>query len=563
MTSQILRSMLFMTALTALLIALKKVLNKHITAAWQYRIDYLFFVILALPIVPCGKKATNITRIIIPDISTGALQPTVQQNNAFNDFAVNTNMGIDIAACIWAAGLILFVIAAIVSLRKLTAETKESENADENICRIFKRCADKTGVNGKIKVKIGNTQSPMVFGLFNTVILLPHIKLADKEIENVLMHELIHYKRGDVVVNFISCIFRAVYWFNPVVWAAFSIMRDDMETACDEAVMELTGDRYGYGMTIIKFAQRKKIINFAADMGGSAKQIKNRVEAAAVFTKATFGKKLVSGLSFVMAFVLILTQIPNISVMAFEKNAKIGNADIKSEDLSEYFDGFGGSFVLYDMNNESYTVYNEKESIKRTSPDSTYKIFSALAALESGIITPEGNTIKWDGTENQFDEWNKDQNLSSAMKNSVNWYFQQLDSKNFKELYELFNTIGYGNCDFSGGKDFWMESSLKISPIEQTQALKSLYCNEYGFDEKNVEAVKDAIKIDKGFYGKTGTGMINGKEINGWFVGFVEQTDNVYFFATNINGYDNALGSTAADITIEILGDRGIINYED
>lgn len=57
--------------------------------------------------------------------------------------------------------------------------------------------------------------------------------------------------------------------------------------------------------------------------------------------------------------------------------------------------------------------------------------------------------------------------------------------------------------------------------------------------------------------------MINGKEINGWFVGFVEQTDNVYFFTTNINGYDNALGSTAADITIEILGDRGIINYED
>ena len=39
MTSQILRSMLFMTALTALLIALKKVLNKHITAAWQYRLS--------------------------------------------------------------------------------------------------------------------------------------------------------------------------------------------------------------------------------------------------------------------------------------------------------------------------------------------------------------------------------------------------------------------------------------------------------------------------------------------------------------------------------------------
>ena len=122
--------------------------------------------------------------------------------------------------------------------------------------------------------------------------------------------------------------------------------------------------------------------------------------------------------------------------------------------------------------------------------------------------------------------------------------------------------MGYGNCDFSGGSNFWLESSLKISPVEQAQMLKSMYTNEYDFDENNISAVKESIKICDGFYGKTGTGMVNGREVNGWFVGFAEDGGNVYFFAANINDEDDAFGSAAADIAIEILSDRGIIDYE-
>lgn len=72
----------------------------------------------------------------------------------------------------------------------------------------------------------------------------------------------------------------------------------------------------------------------------------------------------------------------------------------------------------------------------------------------------------------------------------------------------------------------WLESSLKISPIEQVELLRKFYENSLGFSDRNVDAVKDAIRISSSasgtLYGKTGTGRIEGMDVNGWFVGYVE-----------------------------------------
>ena len=59
-------------------------------------------------------------------------------------------------------------------------------------------------------------------------------------------------------------------------------------------------------------------------------------------------------------------------------------------------------------------------------------------------------------------------------------------------------------------------------------------------------------------YGKTGTGRVNGQDINGWFIGFVEASDHTYFFATNIGADDGASGSNASKITLSILSDMNI-----
>ena len=48
-------------------------------------------------------------------------------------------------------------------------------------------------------------------------------------------------------------------------------------------------------------------------------------------------------------------------------------------------------------------------------------------------------------------------------------------------------------------------------------------------------------------YGKTGTGRVNGQDINGWFIGFIESQNNTYFFSTNIQSEQRATGSKASD----------------
>ena len=237
-------------------------------------------------------------------------------------------------------------------------------------------------------------------------------------------------------------------------------------------------------------------------------------------------------------------------------------------DLSSAFDGSEGSFVLYDAGADSWQIYNPDTATTRVSPNSTYKIYDALLALESGIISPEDSDMTWDGTEYPISAWNSDQDLSSALRNSVNWYFQSVDSRlGSYEVSRFFNRIGYGNSDTSGGLDsYWMESTLEISPVEQVELLTELYHNEFGFSQENIDAVKNSLCLfsngDSSLYGKTGSGQVDGKEVTGWFVGYVEQKGNVYFFAVNLRNSDNASGSAASDLALSVLESRGIWEQE-
>ena len=52
--------------------------------------------------------------------------------------------------------------------------------------------------------------------------------------------------------------------------------------------------------------------------------------------------------------------------------------------------------------------------------------------------------------------------------------------------------------------------------------------------------------------------FIEEKNVNGWFIGFVESKNHTYFFATNIQAIDNATGSIASEITLSILSDMNI-----
>lgn len=471
---------------------------------------------------------------------------------------------------------VLTIVTALTNRKIRTIKKSAQPLRDEEIERIFEQCI----VNVQLRKKIILAKShllhtPITYGIFKPYIILPADIISDlsqSDIKYILLHELYHCRNKDTLINYIICAFQILYWFNPLIWFAFKELRNDREVACDISVLKVLDERdyVDYGKTIINFANKisqKPPLHLASEIGGTKQQIRKRIERIALFSIESKMLKIKSIIIFILIGFFTLSQVPMISALASNTNLyDFKGEHVEYEDLSTYFNLYDGSFVLYDLQSDQYKIYNKEKSTLRVSPDSTYKIFSALFALESNIIQTEDTILDWNGTIYPYERWNENQDLFSAMQDSVSWYFQDLDRKaGLKNLKIRFKQISYGNYDLSEGlSDYWMESSLRISPVEQVQLLKSFYINGFDFKELNIQTVKNALLLSENagvkLYGKTGTGTVNNQNINGWFVGYVENSGKVYFFATNIQDKGLASGSAAAKITISILNDKNLLN---
>ena len=417
-----------------------------------------------------------------------------------------------------------------------------------------------------------NIPSPFVMGIFSPKIYIP-FRLGGAERMVILSHEQYHIQRRDYLVKIFAYLLLVVYWFHPLVWYALKEMKNDREVACDTTVLKQIGKEayIDYGNTLINFAEKMSHtpFPFAAGISGNMKQMQKRIKNIASYYPASFQKKLQSTVTFIIIAFFLSGTVPILSIQALEKSRyHFDETNVSYLDLHNIFEGYEGSFVLYDSKEDAWQIYNKENAITRIPPASTFKIYSALYGLESGTITPEQSLIRWNGQNYVYDLWNADQTLESAMQNSVTWYFQTLDQfANLSDIEKYVQEIGYGNQIVVGDiTSYWLNSSLKISPVEQVQLLKKLYNNQFEFAHKNIEAVKNALSLyttDEGtLSGKTGTQEINGQNTSGWFIGYIEKNDRTYFFATNIQSDQFASGPVATELTFTILSDLGLWNND-
>lgn len=238
-------------------------------------------------------------------------------------------------------------------------------------------------------------------------------------------------------------------------------------------------------------------------------------------------------------------------------------------DFEHYFQKFNlvGSFTLYDYKASKYIRYNPQRSAQRFIPASTFKIMNSLVGLETGVVTDENFVIKWDGTQFPYSTWNHDQTLQSAITNSVVWYYQEVAQRVGRErMQHYIDAVGYGNQDISGSIDsFWLNGPLRISAEEQINFLVRLYKGDLPFSERTMEIVKKILVIEKTndytIRAKTGSGIKVIPPV-GWWVGYVEENNNVYFFATTVESPrpDDVLTDAKINITRSILKDLGLLS---
>lgn len=126
--------------------------------------------------------------------------------------------------------------------------------------------------------------SPCLVGLFKPAIYLtPESVDSPERLQHILTHELTHYAHWDHIWSLVRCLCLCIYWFDPLVWIAAHISRQDCEMACDEGALKRLGEesRLDYGKTLLCVVTQAsapgRLLQTATSMNETKKQLKERI----------------------------------------------------------------------------------------------------------------------------------------------------------------------------------------------------------------------------------------------------------------------------------------------
>ena len=126
-------------------------------------------------------------------------------------------------------------------------------------------------------------QTPVLFGWRRPTIALPaalYAQCTPQALQDIIVHELVHLKRRDPLLNMLSQGVVALYWFHPLVhWAAHSLV-EMRECACDDWVVDQNGDPLTYAETLLHAAadQRPRLAVTMARSGRVAKRVERLLD---------------------------------------------------------------------------------------------------------------------------------------------------------------------------------------------------------------------------------------------------------------------------------------------
>ncbi|MEK4780440.1 M56 family metallopeptidase [Bacillus sp. FSL L8-0199] len=199
---------------------------------------------------------------------------------------------------IWLTGVILLSVATFVMNRRLLLYIKKQPViTDEKIVQIFEKCKQSMSVQRNIPLLVsGKVSSPTVLGFIKPKLLLStvHMKILDEQqLRYIFHHELAHIKRRDVGVNWLMHGLLILNWFNPILWYAYSCMREDQELACDALALTYidSAEQIAYGHTIISLLEHYSSyykVPSMANFSKNKRMLKRRILMIKKFQKKSY-----------------------------------------------------------------------------------------------------------------------------------------------------------------------------------------------------------------------------------------------------------------------------------
>lgn len=213
----------------------------------------------------------------------------------------------------WLIGVLAITIYVLLSNHKFSRRMMKEAYAvsDEDSLRVLQQCRGDLKIKRTLPLLVSNgVNSPTLYGILRPKILLPgkyFAQFSSDELRHILLHELVHYIRKDIITNWLFTILLILNWFNPILWYASKKMREDQELSCDDRVISnLEADEVKqYGYTIVKLVEANMAGRFrpvvATSFTSDKSLIKRRINMIALFKRGSY-KWTVLGIAIITIF---------------------------------------------------------------------------------------------------------------------------------------------------------------------------------------------------------------------------------------------------------------------
>ncbi len=191
----------------------------------------------------------------------------------------------DILLTLWLAGVVACVLWQGIGyyrlIRSLKGKSRSVERADLHTI-LQEQCADLV-IDREIPLRVSSAADcPMLAGFIHPTLYLPDERISRTDAAFIFRHELTHYKHGDLWLKLLLLAARCLHWFNPLVHLIAQFAQEDIEVACDDAVVRGHDGAYrrAYGETILRsaIAQAQKRKALVSCFGDDKKTLMRRFE---------------------------------------------------------------------------------------------------------------------------------------------------------------------------------------------------------------------------------------------------------------------------------------------
>ena len=191
----------------------------------------------------------------------------------------------DILLTLWLAGVIACVLWQGIGyyrlIRSLKGTSQPVERTDLHTI-LQEQCADLV-IDREIPLRVSSAADcPMLAGFIHPTLYLPDERISRTDAAFIFRHELTHYKHGDLWLKLLLLAARCLHWFNPLVHLIARFAQEDIEAACDDAVVRGHDGAYrrAYGETILRsaIAQAQKRKALVSCFGDDKKTLMRRFE---------------------------------------------------------------------------------------------------------------------------------------------------------------------------------------------------------------------------------------------------------------------------------------------